>query len=279
MPRKTGSDWRDLRMRLISAAVLIPVALVCIWLGGPVFLAMILLIVAGMAAESGALFGQSWRQWRGALYVAWPLVAVVAMLREGWQPALAVLMMAFIFGPALWALAWIVAFGGLSLLWLRGVPGGGVASILFVILVVMASDTCAYAAGRRFGGPKLAPSISPGKTRSGALGGLVGATTVGALVALVSGHGPVLGGACYGAVLGIAAQCGDLAESAMKRRIGVKDSGRSIPGHGGLLDRFDGLLAAAPLAALVSLAWPGGVFWSIGPRALFRAVTGLVSGG
>jgi phosphatidate cytidylyltransferase len=137
------------------------------------------------------------------------------------------------------------------------------------VLVVWSSDSFAYLAGRALGGPKLAPRISPGKTWSGSAGGLVGAMLVGGALALLlpsppgAGDGlPALRGVGAGLLLGLVSQAGDLAESAFKRRSGVKDSGRLIPGHGGLLDRFDGLLAAAPVAALLSLAAPHGAgFW------------------
>ena len=141
-----------------------------------------------------------------------------------------------------------------------------------MVLVVIASDSAAYLAGRAIGGPKLAPSISPGKTRSGSAGGLLGAGLVGALLAWLLPAPPGIAAAASlarglgaGLLLGLVAQAGDLAESAFKRRCGVKDSGRLIPGHGGLLDRFDGLLAAAPIAALLSLASPVGTgFWYAG---------------
>ena len=125
--------------------------------------------------------------------------------------------------------------------------------VLLVLLATIASDTGAYLAGRRFGGPKLAPRLSPKKTWSGAAGGLVAATLVGAVVGIVAPHRHFLGTALEAALLAIAAQAGDLAESAAKRRAGVKDSGQLIPGHGGVLDRVDGLMAAAPLAAVLVL--------------------------
>ena len=110
-----------------------------------------------------------------------------------------------------------------------------------------------FFAGRRFGGRRLAPLLSPNKTWSGAVGGLVAAIVMGALAAPFFPHRHIGGGMAVGAVLSVAAQAGDLLESAAKRRAGVKDSGRLIPGHGGLLDRVDVLIAAAPVAALLAL--------------------------
>ena len=121
-----------------------------------------------------------------------------------------------------------------------------------------AADVGAYAVGRSVGGPRLAPKISPNKTWSGLVGGLVAATLSGVFlagwldVAFLPGSG-----AMAAVVLGVIAQGGDLFESALKRRCGVKDSGRMIPGHGGLLDRVDSLLAAAPVAALMFWLWEG----------------------
>jgi phosphatidate cytidylyltransferase len=171
-------------------------------------------------------------------------------------------------------LAWGVPYIGLPLLamsWLRDrpLPGPagsdavGRADVLFVVLVVWASDIGAYVAGRLIGGPKLAPAISPGKTRSGALGGLVAAMAVGAAAAHGLGLGSPGRAAVIAGVLAVASQVGDLFESWVKRRFGVKDSGWLIPGHGGLFDRMDGLLAAAPTAAaLAILAGRGGVLWN-----------------
>ena len=136
-----------------------------------------------------------------------------------------------------------------ALAWLRTRSQGGGVSTLALLLAVWSSDVGAFAAGRAIGGPRLAPSISPGKTWAGVAGGLVAAAVAGGLVAAGTGR-PVGMGALAGLVLAMAAQAGDLAESAAKRRFGVKDSGRIIPGHGGLLDRLDGLVAAAPVAAL-----------------------------
>ena len=149
-----------------------------------------------------------------------------------------------------------------ALIWLRGDGAAGRGNVLFLLLVVWASDIGAYAAGRLFGGPKLAPGISPGKTWTGALGGLASAMLVGEAAAQVIAGATLGRAAGIAACLGVAAQVGDLFESWIKRRFGVKDSGRLIPGHGGLLDRMDGVLAAAPLAAVLSvLLGPGRFLW------------------
>jgi phosphatidate cytidylyltransferase len=163
-------------------------------------------------------------------------------------------------GPALWLGAGVVYVGlaGVGLIWLRGVGEAGRASVLFVVLVVWASDIGAYMVGRLVGGPKLAPAISPNKTWSGALGGLAAAIAAGAAVAAWADPSSGLGRvALVAGLLGIAAAAGDLFESGIKRHFHVKDSSGLIPGHGGLLDRVDGLLAAVPVACVIALA--GGV--------------------
>ena len=220
MGRVLSSRWGDLRLRVISASVLAPVALACMWAGG---LAFVLLVAGGRRGHGGRMGGhvppgpgRAGRLARGA-----------ALCR---------------------------ARGLLALLWLRADPAAGRGNVLFVVAVVWASDIGAYAAGRLVGGPKLAPAISPGKTWSGAAGGLVAVLLVAwafAGTAIPPGRG-MLVAAC----LGVASQAGDLLESAIKRGFGVKDSGRLIPGHGGLLDRIDGLIAAAPLAAVLA-GWTG----------------------
>jgi phosphatidate cytidylyltransferase len=131
---------------------------------------------------------------------------------------------------------------------------------MFLLFTVWASDVGAYLVGRWLGGPRLAPRISPGKTRSGALGGLIAAIAVGLLAAhFLSDAATIWRAALVAAVLGIVSQLGDLLESFVKRRLEVKDSGHLIPGHGGLFDRLDGILAAAPVAAVLALALGRGV--------------------
>ncbi len=215
--------WGDLRLRVASATVLAPVVLGCLWLGGWPFSLLILAAAIGLAIEWRGLCRGS-RARTGALLAGIPYLV-----------------------PGLVALPWLRA---------DDVAGRG--NVLFVLMLVWASDIGAYAAGRLIGGPKLAPAISPGKTWSGALGGLVAATSVAwffsGIPSLPPGRGLLIA-----ACLGIASQAGDLLESAIKRHFGVKDSGRLIPGHGGLLDRIDGLLAAAPAAALVAAYFGRGV--------------------
>ena len=146
-----------------------------------------------------------------------------------------------------------VAVPVLALLFLRAQPHGLLLAF-WALGLVWATDIGAYFAGRSIGGPKLAPSISPSKTWAGLGGGVLAALAFGFALHLVAGLPLRLAAAC--GILAVAAQAGDLFESALKRRAGVKDSSNLLPGHGGVLDRLDGVVTAAPLAALL-VAVPG----------------------
>ena len=225
-PPATASRWSDLRLRVASAGVLLPVALLCLFAGGLAWLALVL-------AATVALLWEWWRMWR---------------LKPGRAPALTLV------AGGLYLLV-----GAASLHWLRSDATVGLIDVLFLLVVVWSSDIGAYVVGRLVGGPKLAPSISPGKTWSGALGGLVCAMVLGLAVSRFAAPGPVLHALVVAGALSVASQLGDLLESGLKRHFGVKDSSQLIPGHGGVFDRLDGVLAAAPLAALLALARGAGV--------------------
>ncbi len=137
----------------------------------------------------------------------------------------------------------------IAMVWLRAVPHGR-ETIIWLLAVVWATDVGAYFTGRGLGGPKLAPRISPGKTWSGLAGGVVAAAAAGFASAGLLGVAGPWRLAVAAALLALVAQGGDLWESMVKRRFGVKDSGTLIPGHGGVLDRLDGLMAAAPAVAV-----------------------------
>lgn len=255
--------WGDLRKRVISAAILAPVALACLWLGAAPWAALLALTMVGLAVEWVGLCGGAIRAPAG-LAVAIGVLAAGVAAAAGWPaPALLLLLCGTI---ASWMLgagasravplalgAIYVGLAGVALIWLRGDSSAGRANVLFLVLLVWASDIGAYLVGRLVGGPKLAPAISPGKTWSGAVGGLAAAIGIGLWAAELQGATNVLYAAAVAALLGVVAQAGDLLESFIKRRFGVKDSGRLIPGHGGLLDRLDGILTAAPAAALLAL--------------------------
>jgi phosphatidate cytidylyltransferase len=263
--------WGDLRVRIVSAAVLAPLALGCIWIGGAAFALLLALIAAGLAYEWLGLCG------RPGLGAAVPFAALPAsVLVAATGHAAAALMLLGVATLVASVLARGVspsrplAFGipylgvaAVGLVWLRLPAGSGGANVIVLLLIVWASDIGAYAAGRAIGGPRLAPSISPGKTWSGAAGGLFAAAVTGLAASAVLGSGPVSWRpAGFAVLVGLVGQLGDLFESRLKRHFGVKDSGHLIPGHGGLLDRLDGMLTAAPLAALLALmVGPGVVLW------------------
>lgn len=257
--------WGDLRKRVLSAALLAPVALACIWLGADAWTALMALAAGGLAYEWVALCGGRPGRTPGlGVPLAVLLAGLVAVVdHERW--ALAVLAAgALLVGwssgrRAMAAGVLYVGLAGVALIWLRGDGAAGRANVLFLVIVVWASDVGAYAAGRWLGGRKLAPAISPGKTWSGAVGGLLAAMLVGEAAGRLLAVGPAGRAALVAGLLGVSAQAGDLLESAVKRHFGVKDSGRLIPGHGGLLDRLDGLLTAAPAAAGLALVLGRGV--------------------
>ncbi len=157
-----------------------------------------------------------------------------------------------------WGFGWHAAgfvyalLPALALLWIRERDLLGLELVMWVFIVTWATDIGAYFAGRSYGRRKLAPTISPNKTVEGLIGGVIAAVLFGGLWAFLTG----LGSALYllAPLFAVAAQGGDLFESAIKRRAGVKDSGNWLPGHGGLLDRLDGLAPVAVLAAAVQMA-------------------------
>jgi phosphatidate cytidylyltransferase len=151
-----------------------------------------------------------------------------------------------------------IGLPAVALIWLRSDSALGFAAILYLFATVWSVDIFAYVFGRAIGGPKFAPRISPKKTWSGFIGGVTaGAIAGGAAASLLAGSRPLLLAACS-LLIGIASQLGDLAESWLKRRSGIKDASNIIPGHGGLFDRVDGLLVGALVAALIAFLLGGG---------------------
>jgi phosphatidate cytidylyltransferase len=262
-------------LRLVSALAMMPIALVLVILGDWPFACLIGLAVVLMAIE--------WRQLTSARFggvgsdlaaasVAGLGLAVVLLAASG-RPAEALLVLvvgalaagliaALVGASAVWIGlgAAYLALPALALVWLRDLPQFGLQLVVWLLAVVWATDILAYVVGRKVGGPRLAPSISPGKTWSGLCGGVVAATLAGALTAWALGSERLLQAAWLGGALAVVSQIGDLIESVLKRRAGVKDSGTLIPGHGGVLDRLDGLILAAPVLAVLKLIF--------GPRVL-----------
>lgn len=252
----------ELRLRVISAVVLAPLTLALIWAGGAFFLAMLLAVAYLLSREWSALVETP----GGAIAMSAAAAAAVVATWFDYAPVALILLTGA--GLVLWivqrtdsadrrlSMIGPLYIGGacMALLWLRLRPEFGFELVLWLILVVWATDIGAYFVGRSIGGVKLAPAVSPGKTWSGLFGGVGCAAAVGACLAWLTGIAGAHVAALMGAALAVAAQLGDLFESWLKRRKGLKDSGNLIPGHGGLLDRVDGLMTTAPgLAVLVWL--------------------------
>ena len=269
----SADRWGDLPLRAASAAVLVPVALGCIWAGGAWFPGLVLILSLGLAYEWLSVCGWRLTPLVMAVFAAVP-IGVLAVSGGSTLAAGLILLAGSLaaFGMTGGGMAgrrsWLAPLGvpylglaAVSLVWLRADPVAGRTDVIVLLLIVWASDIGAYVVGRAVGGPKLAPVISPGKTVSGAVGGLLGAMLVGLAAGWLE-SGPMGRAILVSGATGCVAQAGDLFESWLKRRFGVKDSGKLIPGHGGVLDRLDALLSAAPFAALLAfLLGRGVVIW------------------
>jgi phosphatidate cytidylyltransferase len=264
MTEPTVRRWETLRLRVLSALVLIPAALAAVWFGSPWTAIVVAIAGLAMAWEWGRLaaIGQA-RLGVAAVMVAVALT-VAAAAADRFELAILVaaagalgvaLMQRHERGWSAGGTLWI-AGGCLAFLWLATPLGGGRNTLFCLFAVVWATDIVAYVAGRSIGGPRLAPQLSPNKTWAGFAGGLLGGIGAGIGTALLVGAAPA-STAAVSLLLSIAAQGGDLAESWAKRHFAVKDTSALIPGHGGVLDRLDGLLAASIAAALLVLASGG----------------------
>jgi phosphatidate cytidylyltransferase len=254
----------NLQVRVISAVVLAVVVLGLTWLGGLPFRLFCALISAVVFYEWSRMARSSPAAGLGLLPEALMAVFVVALIAGLAAHTLLLLVVgmvvaAAIFGAARGTGQWdasglaYAGLSGLTLALLRNSDHSGLVAILFLFAVVWATDILAYFVGRAVGGPKLAPTISPGKTQSGALGGTVGGVVAGLLLAMAVGAQNLAMLGVVALVLSVVSQAGDLFESWVKRRHGRKDSSLLIPGHGGVMDRVDGLVAAA--LALYVIGW------------------------
>lgn len=265
-PDQNPKKLSDLRLRFISALVLGPLVLLITYLGNLPFAALTLVAsglflwewftITGTQAKSpSSLTGFATLFAIGVLTVAGhPDLGLGAMVAGA--------LIAYALGgfskAGRWAIEGIL-YSGLALLSLLVLREGsnGLLVAFFLLFVVWATDIFAYFTGRALGGPKLWPRVSPKKTWSGAIGGLVLATVFGAGVAFVANAQDLMLWALLAAGLSVVSQAGDLLESAIKRRFDVKDSSKLIPGHGGIMDRIDGLVAAAIFAVLIGLVAGG----------------------
>ena len=260
----SGRASDDLRLRVISAAVLAPLALGAAWLGGWPFLLF----------WTAAACVIQW-EWRNiavgthgfgvqATAAAMGFAGIYAMLgrAEGiaWGLGIGIVLeVLFSRGRWIWAAAGFLYASALlvACMLLRRDVDYGLTAIVLLFGIVWATDICGYFVGRAIGGPKLWPAVSPKKTWSGALGGAVGAVAAALAIVSWSYRANPLAVAGLALLLSAASQAGDLFESWVKRRCGVKDASHVIPGHGGVMDRLDGFLAAVVVAAVIGLARGG----------------------
>lgn len=248
--RASAGRWDDLRPRVVSAIVMTTVGAAEIWLGGPSFAVLVILLTAGMIWELASITAPVQRNRPLAVAgLAAAALAAALVLRSDLAAAfLTVPAFALALTPrrdrriaAGYAVAIMVA--GYGLVEFR--EEAGTTGILWLVTVVVMSDVAGYFAGRTLGGPKFWPAVSPKKTWSGTVAGWFGAALVGLVFVLLGKGGWAL--VILSPLVALAGQMGDILESWIKRRAGVKDSSRLIPGHGGLLDRFDALIGATVL--------------------------------
>jgi phosphatidate cytidylyltransferase len=218
----TPNKRSNLALRVLSSLVIAPIAILVAWTGGWLFV----------------LF---WSAAALIVFYEWTKVVAGARQRVMWVAV-----------GAGYAAAMLAAT-----LLIRADAAFGFAAMVFVFAVVWFTDIAAYFVGRRVGGPKLMPRVSPNKTWSGAVGGTLAAIVAGALIAMAFGLGSMAVLCAVAAVLAVVSQAGDLLESALKRHFNVKDASQLLPGHGGLMDRLDGYATAVVAAALVGLARGG----------------------
>lgn len=263
-PEKAGGRRDGVLVRVLSAVVLAPLAIVFAYVGGWPFILFWTLAAIGVYWEWSAEILQAARPLQiaggvalviaGGLALAGHPVWAIAAIGAG-AAALAV----FRTREAAWCAAGLLYAGVVLVgpMLLRRDPYYGALALFFLFAVVWMTDILAFYGGRTLGGPKLAPAVSPNKTWSGALVGAAGGTLAGVVIVLTGSTMNPLAAAGLALLMSVVAQAGDLVESALKRRFGVKDSSRIIPGHGGLMDRLDGFLAAAGAAALLGVARNG----------------------
>ncbi len=264
--RRNGVGGCELCLRVGSALVLVPLAVGSAYLGGPPFLAVWALAAAIILWEWTVIVGEPGRTPVLAAGAA-AFVSAAVLFGLGWpRAALAVLALGAVAvaglagsGRRAWILAGGVYAGAMlaAPAVLRSDAELGLVAVMLLFGVVWTTDVMAYFVGRALAGPKLWPAVSPKKTWSGAVAGAAAATVVGSGLSALAGLDHLAALALVCALLSLAAQTGDLLESALKRRFGAKNASELIPGHGGLMDRLDGFVAAALVATLLGLARGG----------------------
>lgn len=267
-----SSNDAELRQRSLSALVLAPVVLLAVYLGSP-FLEVFLTIAAIlMAWEWDRLCGEQRFGLSGLTMILSLAVAGFA----AWMRRFDILSIALVLGSIAAYVAaaaarrthpaWIsmgpiiIGVPCAALIWLRGMPIHGFETALWLVGAIWATDLAAFSVGRLLGGPRLAPRISPKKTWSGLIGAVVITAAWGVLFGYWVGSDSPWLLFLLGACAAVVAQLGDLSVSFVKRRFGAKDASNLIPGHGGVLDRLDGMLTSAPALVVLVLLTNGGIF-------------------
>ncbi|MBR0697508.1 phosphatidate cytidylyltransferase [Bradyrhizobium lablabi] len=248
---------RNLLLRVVAALVMAPLAIAVAYAGGIAWVALVTLAVIGIFVEWLIIAGLAREQRAVTTGTAALLLTGLCLMAGRVDAALVVLAIGVVVLALIsrerrgWATAGLLyaAAAEIASVLVRLDAAKGFAALMFVFLIVWVTDIGGYFAGRGIGGPKLWVRVSPKKTWAGAIGGFVASLLVAAGFAVVDigRTGPLL---LLGALLSVVSQLGDLFESAVKRRFGVKDSSHIIPGHGGLLDRLDGFVAAVIVAAI-----------------------------
>ena len=254
----------NLYMRVVAALVLAPLTIAIAWLGGWIWTCVVIAAAALLYFEWLMIVGVSNNRLAVAAGMAALALSGICLMLRRTDLAFAAVGVGVLLAAAItqgkrgWVASGLVyaAAALIATILVRRDAEFGFIGLMFVLLVVWVTDIGGYFAGRGIGGPKLWPRVSPKKTWAGAIGGLVLALVIAVGFALLGfgKMGPVL---LLGAVLSIVSQLGDLFESAVKRRFDVKDSSHIIPGHGGLLDRLDGFVAAIVVAALIGFTRGG----------------------
>ncbi|HVZ15384.1 MAG TPA: phosphatidate cytidylyltransferase, partial [Bauldia sp.] len=253
-------DIGELTARAISAAVLAAFALAGAFVGGWATAVVLIVVASVFHFEWSTLTERSF--WPGVVFTLTLIAAILAIAAGAEWIGLTVLAAGIVVAAATlntWRPVGLLyaAMLGVGLMLMR-LTELGLPAVLIVLAVVWATDTGAFFAGRAIGGPKLLPAVSPKKTWAGAIGGLLVGIIVGVVVALLAGVriSPILVLICV--LLSAASQIGDLFESWVKRRFGAKDASNLVPGHGGLMDRVDGLAVASGVAVVVGWLHGGG---------------------
>lgn len=255
---ETAKGSSNLFMRVVAALVMAPLTIAIAWIGGWPWACIVIAAAALLYFEWLMIVGASSNRFAVVAGIAALAVAGICLMMRRTDLALGIVAVGIVLaavaarGQRGWVASGLVyaAAALLAAIVVRRDVEFGFVALMFVLLVVWVTDIGGYFAGRGIGGPKLWPRVSPKKTWAGAIGGLVLSLVIAAAFALLD-FGKMLPLLLLGAVLSIVSQLGDLFESAIKRRFDVKDSSHIIPGHGGLLDRLDGFVAAIVFAALI----------------------------